>query len=99
MAIVVAVTEEWGIGRAGELPWHPKRLALDLAFLKHVTSTQYALEDGGSNRVSVTFAPPPGDARNAVIMGRRTWESLPPRFRPMEGRVNIVVTRNVTQFA
>lgn len=28
-----------------------------------------------------------------VIMGRRTWDSLPPRFRPLPGRVNIVVTR------
>lgn len=28
-----------------------------------------------------------------VIMGRRTWESLPPRFRPLPGRTNIVVTR------
>lgn len=27
-----------------------------------------------------------------VIMGRRTWESLPPRFRPLPGRRNIVVT-------
>lgn len=33
-----------------------------------------------------------GDA--PVIMGRRTWESLPPRFRPLPGRRNIVVTRN-----
>jgi dihydrofolate reductase len=29
-----------------------------------------------------------------VIMGRRTWESLPDRFRPLPGRRNIVVTRN-----
>jgi dihydrofolate reductase len=29
-----------------------------------------------------------------VIMGRKTWESLPPRFRPLPGRRNIVVTRN-----
>ncbi len=28
-----------------------------------------------------------------VIMGRRTWESLPPKFRPLPGRHNIVVTR------
>lgn len=28
-----------------------------------------------------------------VIMGRRTWESLPERFRPLAGRRNIVVTR------
>ncbi len=31
---------------------------------------------------------------HAVIMGRRTWESLPPRFRPLPGRRNIVVTRS-----
>ncbi|GAA3899942.1 dihydrofolate reductase [Microbacterium invictum] len=29
-----------------------------------------------------------------VIMGRRTWESFPDRFRPLPGRRNIVVTRN-----
>jgi dihydrofolate reductase len=28
-----------------------------------------------------------------VIMGRKTWESLPPKFRPLPGRLNIVVTR------
>ena len=28
-----------------------------------------------------------------VIMGRKTWDSLPPRFRPLPGRTNIVVTR------
>ncbi|MGO3148097.1 MAG: dihydrofolate reductase [Leucobacter sp.] len=29
-----------------------------------------------------------------VIMGRRTWESLPERFRPLPGRANIVVSRD-----
>lgn len=29
-----------------------------------------------------------------VLMGRRTWDSLPPRFRPLPGRTNIVVTRD-----
>ncbi|WZH36961.1 MAG: dihydrofolate reductase [Microbacterium enclense] len=29
-----------------------------------------------------------------VVMGRRTWESLPARFRPLPGRRNIVVTRS-----
>ena len=28
-----------------------------------------------------------------VVMGRKTWDSLPPRFRPLPGRINIVVTR------
>ena len=29
----------------------------------------------------------------AVVMGRRTWESLPPRFRPLPGRRNVVLSR------
>jgi dihydrofolate reductase len=29
-----------------------------------------------------------------VVMGRKTWESLPERFRPLPGRRNIVVSRN-----
>ncbi|WP_406151102.1 dihydrofolate reductase [Streptomyces sp. NBC_01012] len=29
-----------------------------------------------------------------VVMGRRTWDSLPARFRPLDGRRNIVVTRD-----
>ena len=31
---------------------------------------------------------------NPVVMGRKTWDSLPARFRPLPGRTNIVVTRN-----
>ncbi len=30
-----------------------------------------------------------------VIMGRKTWDSLQPRFRPLPGRLNIVTTRQV----
>lgn len=33
-------------------------------------------------------------AGHTVIMGRKTWESLPEKFRPLPGRRNIVVTRN-----
>jgi dihydrofolate reductase len=31
---------------------------------------------------------------HAVVMGRRTWDSLPDRLRPLPGRRNVVVTRN-----
>lgn len=29
-----------------------------------------------------------------VLMGRKTWESLPEKFRPLPNRKNIVITRN-----
>ncbi len=28
----------------------------------------------------------------AVVMGRKTWDSIPPKFRPLDGRTNIVIT-------
>jgi dihydrofolate reductase len=31
---------------------------------------------------------------STVVMGRRTWESLPERVRPLPGRTNVVLTRD-----
>jgi dihydrofolate reductase len=31
--------------------------------------------------------------KNALIMGRKTWETLPEKFRPLAGRVNLVLSR------
>lgn len=31
---------------------------------------------------------------NAVIMGRKTWDSLPAKFRPLPNRINVVLTKS-----
>jgi dihydrofolate reductase len=36
-------------------------------------------------------------AGHVVVMGRKTWDSLPPRFRPLPGRINVVVSRKSTE--
>ncbi|KAK0465048.1 dihydrofolate reductase-like domain-containing protein [Desarmillaria tabescens] len=36
----------------------------------------------------------PEGMHNAVIMGRNTYESIPPKFRPLSDRINIVISRN-----
>ena len=32
--------------------------------------------------------------QNAVIMGRKTWESIPAKFRPLPGRLNLILSRS-----
>ncbi|XP_004500795.1 bifunctional dihydrofolate reductase-thymidylate synthase [Cicer arietinum] len=34
------------------------------------------------------------EKKNAVVMGRKTWESIPLQFRPLSGRLNVVLTRS-----
>ncbi|EEH07651.1 conserved hypothetical protein [Histoplasma capsulatum G186AR] len=80
-----------GIGHAGTLPW--PRIKADMTFFSRVTTRAAPLP---------TPPPSPDDATcaigavNAVIMGRKTYDSLPARFRPLPGRVNVVVTRDAS---
>lgn len=65
ISIIVAVSEDWGIGKNNELLWH---ISEDLKRFKRLTTG------------------------NTIIMGKKTWESLPKR--PLPGRRNIVLTDN-----
>ncbi|PPR88768.1 hypothetical protein GOBAR_AA31913 [Gossypium barbadense] len=42
--------------------------------------------------LTVTTSDP--EKKNAVVMGRKTWESIPLEFRPLPGRLNVVLTRS-----
>ncbi|KAL5144245.1 Bifunctional dihydrofolate reductase-thymidylate synthase [Glycine soja] len=72
--VVVAATQDWGIGKDGKLPW---RLPTDLKFFKEITMKT---SDPGK--------------KNAIVMGRKTWESIPLEYRPLSGRLNVVLTRS-----
>eukprot|EP00906_Rhabdomonas_costata_P029163 RCo041175 len=45
----------------------------------------------------VTSAAKAAGKRNAVVMGRKTWESIPSKFRPLPDRVNIVVSATLKE--
>ncbi|KAF2322879.1 hypothetical protein GH714_031726 [Hevea brasiliensis] len=42
----------------------------------------------------VTLTTSDSGKKNAVIMGRKTWESIPLEHRPLPGRLNVVLTRS-----
>jgi dihydrofolate reductase len=63
ISIIVAVSDDWGIGKDNELLW---RIPEDLKRFRRLTTG------------------------NAIIMGKKTWESLP--RRPLPDRKNIVLT-------
>ncbi|KXJ94430.1 dihydrofolate reductase-like domain-containing protein [Microdochium bolleyi] len=79
LTLVVAATRQMGIGRNGTLPW--TGLRKEMAYFARVTKRLPASAD-------------PSTAQNVVIMGRKTWDSIPEKFRPLKDRLNIVISRS-----
>jgi dihydrofolate reductase len=89
LIVATAVEPHMGIGHGGGLPW-TSGLKSDMAFFRRVTMRS-GNRVGGERRGGEKAD---AGGRNAVVMGRKTWESIPRRFRPLAGRLNVVVTRN-----
>lgn len=73
--VILACTLACGIGKDGGIPW---RIPADMQHFRTITTK---LKYGHSHI----------DKQNMVIMGRKTWESLP--RKPLYGRKNVVVTQ------
>lgn len=84
-SIIAACCRSNGIGKANTLPW---RLKKEMEYFTRITSTvKHRAVDAGDVDVK----------KNAVIMGTRTYLSIPPRFRPLRDRVNVVLSRSLTE--
>jgi dihydrofolate reductase len=69
-----------------------KQLALsmsDLALQRVMFQSQTSQALSAANVASKN-----DDRVNAVIMGRKTWESIPENRRPLPNRLNIILTRD-----
>eukprot|EP00755_Sulcionema_specki_P027813 Sspe_Gene.88548::Locus_60536_Transcript_1_1_Confidence_1.000_Length_1683::g.88548::m.88548/K13998/DHFR-TS; dihydrofolate reductase / thymidylate synthase len=72
--LILAADSKGGIGKEGKLPWH---LPGDMKFFKETTLATTPSAKGPAKR-------------NVCIMGRKTWESIPERYRPLKDRINVV---------
>ena len=76
--LIVAMCKNNGIGFNNKILW---RISEDMSYFSKKTSGDYV----GVNETI---------KKNAVIMGRNTWDSLPKKYKPLPNRFNIVLTRN-----
>ncbi|KIW10797.1 hypothetical protein PV08_10096 [Exophiala spinifera] len=81
LIVATSLNPPMGIGNNGDLPWPP--IKADMAFFRKVTS-----------HVSPSEQTVPSRMFNAVVMGRKTWESIPLKFRPLSDRLNVIITRS-----
>lgn len=79
LTLIVAATVKNGIGKNGGLPW--PMLKKEMAYFARVTK-----------RVPSQLAASDKQAQNVVVMGRKTYESIPPKFRPLKDRTNLVIS-------
>lgn len=82
LTLIVATTKQLGIGKNGTLPW--PTIKGEMAFFARVTK-----------RVPSTITTVESPMQNAVIMGSKTYHSIPPKFRPLKDRVNIIISRQM----
>ena len=83
LTLIVATTKQLGIGKNGTLPW--PTIKGEMAFFARVTK-----------RVNPTSSSIDSSVQNAVIMGSKTYNSIPPKFRPLKDRVNIIISRQMS---
>jgi len=77
IVMVAAVEDTGGIGWLGSLPW--PNISADMKYFKELTTNGIVGNEGEYN--------------TAVVMGRKTWDSIPSKFRPLPDRLNMVMTR------
>ncbi|KAK6419197.1 hypothetical protein LTR95_017089 [Oleoguttula sp. CCFEE 5521] len=91
LTLIVAATAKNGIGKNGGLPW--PMLKKEMAYFARVTKrVPMPTNTGSVQSDALKAAILEGTRRNVVIMGRKTWDSIPTKFRPLKDRTNIVIS-------
>lgn len=89
-SLIAAKSKENGIGFNNNLPWRKTPIKVDLNFFKIITTNTFPCFSDDVFKLQIIDK----SSSNVIIMGRKTWESLPETIKPPKGVVTIVVTSN-----
>ena len=93
--LIVAMCKNNGIGYDNKIPW---RISEDMNYFSKKTSGKYGMYMKNQNNKEKNVEDlhvSHNIKKNAVIMGRNTWESLPKKYKPLPYRFNIILSKNM----
>ena len=90
LKLIVAMCKNGGIGYRNDIPWKIKK---DLIYFSNKTCGTY----GKYLKCKETSKEPSSIKRNAIIMGKNTWFSLPKYPEPLRNRDNIILSTSILE--
>lgn len=91
--IIVAMCKNCGIGYHNNIPWSIKE---DMSYFANKTGGIYAKFTKDINN-NIPNNVKPNIKKNAIIMGKNTWISLPTSKRPLKNRDNIILSTSMSE--
>ncbi len=84
--MILALDSKSGLWKNGDLAW---RIREDMKYFKKIT-TQKPHPNPPLSGEGIE------QKQNAVIMWRKTWDSIPEKYKPLPNRINAILSRSYT---
>ena len=90
LSMILALDSKDGLWKDGDLAW---RISEDMKYFKEVTTWTIP---SAFQAASLKSKGSIEKKQNAVVMWRKTWDSIPEKYRPLPGRINAILSRSYT---